>query len=142
MFGYLDLGTAVSGIAVVTPVDASYAPQLVSLTTQPGGVSTSDNACVFGPVSGSWGTLTAFGLSDLNHNPICTGALTAPIAPALGQIIAVPPGSISVVSRPPANLLPVGIYGSTTYGACIYGLSATVAVGIYGSTAYGGSVYA
>ena len=128
MFGYLDLGTAVSGIAVVTPVDASYAPQLVSLTTQPGGVSTSDNACVFGPVSGSWGTLTAFGLSDLNHNPICTGALTAPIAPALGQIIAVPPGSISVVSRPPApiavpslNFIPARNYSAWAFGGQING---------------------
>ena len=128
MFGYLDLGAVVSGIAVVTPVDASYAPQLISLTTQPGGVSTSDNACVFGPVSGSWGTLTAFGLSDLNHNPICTGTLTAPIAPAPGQIIAVPPGNISVVSRPSApiavpslNFIPARNYSAWAFGGQING---------------------
>ena len=96
--GFLDLGTALSGTAVVTPPSGTnYAPQPVSFTVVPGGGQLNDTNCVFGPVSGSWGTLTVFGVTDGSGTALATpGTLLAPFTPVNGQLVAVPPGNISL----------------------------------------------
>ena len=96
--GFLDLGTALSGTAVATPPSGTnYAAQPVSFTPVEGGGQLSDVNCTFGPVSGSWGTLTVFGISDGFGNALTApGTLQQPFTPLNGQLVVVPPGSISL----------------------------------------------
>ena len=120
--GYLNLGTALSGSTVVTPPSGTnYAAQPVSFTSAPGGGQINNVLCTFGPVSGSWGTLTVFGVTDGSGNPLTPpGTLQQPFTPLNGQLVVVPPGDVSVVvgaqfaagpgsfiSRPPPSA-PIG----------------------------------
>ena len=96
--GLLNLGTALSGSAVVTPgtgVGYSALPISYDLATS-GQIALNVINAVFGPVSGSWGTLSVFGVTDLAGNPVWTGTLAAPFTPVNGQIVAVPVGSMSL----------------------------------------------
>jgi hypothetical protein len=101
MSGYLQLGTAVSGTVVVTPGSGlGYAGQPVSFTAFPGGVQLNSVNCVFGPVSGSWGTLTCFGVTSDQAGTVpvqAPGTLTSPFTPLNGQLVAVPPGNVQLV---------------------------------------------
>lgn len=97
--GFLDLGTAISGTTVVVPPSGTnYAPQPIDFDSFQGGVQLSNVNCVFGPVSGSWGTLTVFGVTDGSGNAIVPpGTLQSPFTPLNGQLVCVPPGDISLV---------------------------------------------
>jgi hypothetical protein len=97
--GYLTLGTGVSGgLVVPPPANAGYSPQPVSFTTFTGGVTLNGVTCVFGPVTAPWGTLTTFGVVDLNGNPVQPpGTLQSPFTPLVGQLVTVPQGNISIV---------------------------------------------
>ena len=97
--GYLDLGIALSGTTVITPpASANYAAQPVSVDVVTGGVLLSNINCVFGPVSGGWGTLTCFGITDGSGNALTApGTLQQPFTPLNGQSVVVPPGSIQLV---------------------------------------------
>jgi hypothetical protein len=99
--GYLQLGTAISGSVVVTPPGGTnYAGQPVTFDTFVGGVQLTNVNCAFGPVSGSWGTLTCFGITEDQAGTtavVAPGTLQAPFTPLNGQIVVVPPGSVSIV---------------------------------------------
>lgn len=98
MSGFLDLGTAISGSGIVTPPDGTgYVSQPVSFDPVPGGYSLNGISCIFGPVSGSWGTLTVFGLSDSDGNLLWPGTLSSPFSPVNGQLVIVPQGNLSLV---------------------------------------------
>lgn len=132
--GFLDLGTAISGTAVVTPPSGTnYAAQPVSFEVQAGGVQLNDVNCVFGPVSGSWGTLTVFGVTDGSGRALTApGTLQQPFAPLNGQLVVVPPGDITLVagaqfaagpgafvSMRPLPTIPIGPLHSVTTAANI-----------------------
>ena len=96
--GYLDLGTAVSGAAVIPPgAGTGYVAQPISFSVFTGGVTLNNVSALFGPVLGSWGTLTVFGVSDSQRNPVWAGTLSTPFTPVNGQIVAVPAGNIQLV---------------------------------------------
>lgn len=123
--GFLTLGTALSGMVVVPPPSGTgYAPQPISFDLVPGGVTLNDISCVFGPVSGSWGTLSVFGVTDQASNPYWSGTLSAPYAPVNGQLVIVPQGNIALVvgaqifATPAAAPVPRGnpAIGSTVSG--------------------------
>ena len=107
--GYVVLGTGVSGGAVVQPPSgAGYAPQFVNYNLFTGGVSLNGISCIFGPVlAPGWGTLTAFGVTDMDGNPITTGTLQAPFTPLIGQLVTVPQGNLSIVVGSQFNLAPM-----------------------------------
>lgn len=95
--GLLNLGTALSGTMVVTPsVESGYTALPVSYDVVSGGITLNTVNCVFGPVSGSWGTLTSFGVTDLQGNPAWAGTLAIPFTPADGQIVIAPVGQIQL----------------------------------------------
>ena len=98
LYGFLDLGTAVSGNAVVTPPSgANYAAQPISFELFTGGLQLSNVNCVFGPVSGSWGTLTVFGVTDGSGTPyVAPGTLQQPFTPLNGELVVAAPGSIAL----------------------------------------------
>ena len=97
--GYLQLGTGISGTTVVTPPSGTnYYGQPIAFSAIPGGIQISSQNCVFGPVSGSWGTLTSFGVTDASGNAVVApGTLQQPFTPVNGQLVVVPPGNISLV---------------------------------------------
>ena len=96
--GFLDLGTAVSGNAVVTPPSGTnYAAQPISFELLTGGIQLSNVNCVFGPVSGSWGTLTVFGVTNGSGTPyVAPGTLQQPFTPLNGELVVAAPGSIAL----------------------------------------------
>jgi hypothetical protein len=99
--GLLHLGTAVSGSAVVTPGDGlGYAPQIVDYDIPAGGVALNTADLIFGPVLGTggapWGTLSVFGLYDLDGHPVWPGTLTVPVTPVPGQLLFIPIGKLSL----------------------------------------------
>ena len=101
IYGYLNLGTGLSGLGIVTPsAVAGYARQPVSFGDVLGGVTVNQTACVFGPVTGTWGALNIFDITDADGNPMFTGTLRPPFVPAVGQIVFVEPGDISIVLYP------------------------------------------
>ena len=99
--GYLQLGTAISGTVVVTPPSGTnYAGQPVTFDTFVGGIQLTSINCVFGPVSGAWGTLTCFGVTEDQAGTeavVAPGTLQAPFTPVNGQLVVVPPGDMSLV---------------------------------------------
>lgn len=96
--GFLNLGTGFSGSTLVTPPSGTnYAAQSVSFTALAGAIALNGNSCVFGPVSGSWGTLVAFGVTDTNGLPYWSGTLKTPFAPVNGQLVIVPQGDVTLV---------------------------------------------
>ncbi len=122
--GYLDLGTAiVSGAIVTPPAGTNYAAQPVTFDEVAGGITLSGVSCTFGPVSGSWGTLTCFMVSDQNGNPYWPGTLAAPFTPVNGQLINVPQGNISLVVGGQLSAAPADVVvsapqkGPTTSGS-------------------------
>jgi len=96
--GFLNLGTGVSGLAVLTPPSgAGYAPQPVSFSEFFGGVTLNDVSCLFGPLTAPWGTLTVFGVTDASGNAVVPpGTLQSPWAPAVGEVVSIPQGYITV----------------------------------------------
>jgi len=99
--GYLDLGTAVTGNEVTTPPSfANYHSQPISFDVVNEGTLVSNTLCIFGPVSGTWGTLTSLGISDLNHNPLFAGLASAALVTENGLLIQIPPGAVSIVPSP------------------------------------------
>jgi hypothetical protein len=96
--GFLDLGTSFSGSTLVTPGSGvNYAAQPISFTAASGAVILNGVSCMFGPVSGSWGTLVGFQVSDANANVYWAGTLASPFIPLNGQIVTVPQGNITLV---------------------------------------------
>lgn len=96
--GFLTLGTSLSGMVVVPPpAGTNYVPQPISFDLVAGGVTLNGISCVFGPVSGSWGTLSVFGVTDEANNPYWVGTLAQPYAPVNGQLVVVPQGNIALV---------------------------------------------
>ena len=96
--GFLDLGTAISGVTVVTPpAGTNYAAQPISFELLVGGVQVSNVNCVFGPVSGSWGTLTVFGITNGSGTSyVAPGTLQQPFTPLNGELVIVSPGAITL----------------------------------------------
>jgi len=122
--GYLNVGTALSGMVITPPPSGTnYSPQPVTFNTVAGGVTLNGVSCVFGPVSGSWGTLTCFNVTDELGNPYFAGTLQSPYTPPNGQLVVAPQGQISLVvgaqfSVAPGNVSPVTPQkGSTTNGS-------------------------
>jgi hypothetical protein len=100
--GLLNLGTAVSGTAVVTPgAGLGYEAQVVNYEIGDDGIGLNDADLIFGPVLGSgqapWGTLSVFSLYDLDGHPVWPGTLTAPVTPKPGQLIYIPIGKLQLV---------------------------------------------
>ena len=121
--GYLQLGTAISGTAVVTPPSGTnYTAQPINYDVVVGGVLLSSINCVFGPVSGSWGTLVAFGITDVSGNALLPpGTLQQPFTPVNGQLVVVPPGNLSLIvgsqfAVGPGTTVPGFVNGPTTSG--------------------------
>lgn len=117
--GYLNLGTAVYGNEVATPSRyANYNAQPISFNSINQGTLVSDVLCIFGPVSGSWGTLTSFGITDLYRNPLFASGLSVAIPTVNGQLIQVPPGAVSIVPTPGPPLQVSGgyVYAPTNPG--------------------------
>lgn len=109
--GFLTLGTSlVSGSTVVAPASGDgYAPQPISYDLVSGGVAVNSVNAVFGPVLGAsgsfpWGTLSVFGVTDADGNPVWAGTLGVPVTPQGGSLVYVPAGSTtwSVGSQPQA----------------------------------------
>jgi hypothetical protein len=121
--GYLTLGTALSGSTVITPpTGTNYAPQVVNFTTMAGGISLLGTSAVFGPVVGSWGTLTVFGVTDELGNPvIAPGTLQSPFTPVNGQLVYVPMGDISIVVGSQFTAVPVSSAGGNQQGTLTSG---------------------
>lgn len=123
--GFLQLGTAISGTVVVTPPSgANYLGQPVTFDVFTGGIQLTDVNCVFGPVSGSWGTLTCFGVTEDQGGTIVVvapGTLIAPFTPLNQQLVVVSPGNISLVvgaqfAAGPVASAPGNQQGSLTSG--------------------------
>lgn len=122
--GYLQLGTAISGGVVVTPPSGTnYVGQPVTFDVIVGGIQISNTNCVFGPVSGVWGTLSVFGVTEdqAGITPVLApGTLQSPFTPVNGQLVIVPPGNITLVvgsqfATGPGAYLP-NVSGPTTSG--------------------------
>jgi len=97
IYGYLNLGVGLAGVGVTSPsAAAGYLPQPISFDEVLYGATVNQTACVFGPVTSSWGTLTAFDVTDTEGNVMCTGALSAPYTPVVGQIVNIEPGSVVI----------------------------------------------
>jgi hypothetical protein len=99
--GLLHLGIAVNGSAIVTPGDGlGYAPQIVDYDIPDGGVALNTADLIFGPVLGfgptPWGTLSVFGLYDLDGHPVWPGRLNIPVTPVPGQLIFLPIGKLQL----------------------------------------------
>lgn len=98
--GYLQLGTRTAGGVVVTPPAlANYAAQPVTFDVVRRGVQSSSYQCVFGPVSGSWGRLNYFGVTQdaAGLIPVIPpGILEAAIQPSNGELVIIPPGYIEI----------------------------------------------
>lgn len=138
--GLLQLGTGLSGNAVVVPSSgAGYAAMPCSFDLSEGSIAVNVVNCVYGPVSGSWGTLTSFGVTDLAGNPVWAGTLQAPLTPANGALVLTPLGLIQlapaaqIAISPASNwaaLAPV-LSGSTLAGnpAPVLGMVGAIGVG-------------
>lgn len=95
--GNLGLGTALVSGVIVEPVSGlAYSRVPISFDSIVGGVTLNVVNGVFGPVSGTWGTLSLFQLFDQYGNPGWAGTLQAPITPVAGQLVYIPVGSISL----------------------------------------------
>lgn len=81
--------------------------QPIVFSAQPDGTSINDTLCTFGPVSGTWGTLTVFDVRDLNHNTFFRGTLLSSVAPRSGQLLILPPGSVTITTDIPVSDVPV-----------------------------------
>lgn len=111
--GFLNLGTALSGQVITPPPSgAGYLPQPVVFNAIAGGVALNGVTCIFGPVSGSWGTLTCFSVTDNIGNIYTAGTLQAPFTPLNGQLVEVPQGSFTLVLGGQFSLSPVSIVSS------------------------------
>lgn len=124
--GYLNLGTALSGQVITPPPSgAGYSPQPVVFNTVGGGVALNGVTSIFGPVSGSWGTLTCFSVTDVSGNVYAAGTLQAPYTPLNGQLVQVPQGSLTLVlgsqfsAAPAAVVSTSGPKGPTTSGSVV-----------------------
>jgi hypothetical protein len=96
--GLLNLGSALSGLAVITPGSgAGYTALPISYDTASGGLLLSSVNCVFGPASG-WGTLSVFNVTDLAGNPVWAGTLSAPITPQNGSLVIIPVGNLQLIT--------------------------------------------
>jgi hypothetical protein len=101
IYGYLDLGTALSSDGVMTPsAAAGYARQFISFEDTLGGVALNDVSCVFGPLTAPWGEITSFGVADENDNPMFLGTLRVSFTPRVGALVVAQPGDISIVLFP------------------------------------------
>ncbi len=106
--GLLNLGTGLVGNVVVTPPSGTnYAPLPISYELVNDGVALNTVNAVFGPVSGTWNTLVAFGVSDENDNPVWAGTLLQPITPVNGQLVVVPTGYLNLTLGAPAVGIPL-----------------------------------
>jgi hypothetical protein len=130
--GFLNLGVGLSGSTVIVPpAGTNYAPQPVTFEAIPGGLMLLGVSCVFGPVSGSWGTLTVAGVTDQAGNPLAPAAtLQSPFTPANGQLVTVPAGDISIVMGSQFSVAPVGSAPGNQQGTLTSG-SASLASGAY-----------
>jgi hypothetical protein len=96
--GFLNLGVGLSGSTVIVPPSGTnYSAQPVLFDSAASGVMLLGVSCVFGPVSGSWGTLTVAGVTDEFGNSVFAGTLAAPFTPVNGQLVVVPQGNIALV---------------------------------------------
>jgi len=116
--GLLTLGTGLSGAAVVAPPSgAGYFPQQVSYDLVSGGIALNTVNAVFGPVSGTWGTLCVWGVTDESSNPVWAGTLQTPFTPPPGYQVIVPTASLMLNTgqQYPVNgsgifALPAGVF--------------------------------
>lgn len=123
--GFLNLGVGLSGSTVlVPPSGTNYFAQPVLFDSAASGVMLMGVSCVFGPVSGAWGTLTVAGVTDEFGNPIYAGTLAAPFTPVNGQLVVVPQGNIALVvgsqfTAAPGSIAPGNQQGTLTSGSAV-----------------------
>lgn len=110
--GLLNIGTALSGIAVATPpAGTNYAAQPVTYEMVSGGIALNTVSCVFGPPTGAtatpWGTISVWGITDPYGNSVWAGTMTTPFSPQSGELVVVPAGSMNLITASGAIGLPL-----------------------------------
>jgi len=94
--GVLGLGTAIVDGVLQEPSSTTYARQPIQYSSAPNGIALNSNGLTFGPSDGTWGTLTCFGVFDLDGNVVWLGTVQNPLTPAAGSLVPVPVQSIQL----------------------------------------------
>jgi hypothetical protein len=102
--GALGLGNAIVSGSIVEPASGTnYARMPVYLNVTATGI-TNMTPVQFGPVSGTWGSITSFQIFDNSGLPTWVGYLQPTLTPLNAQYLYFPPGQIVLTASGTSNL--------------------------------------